>query len=150
MMGSDAENAAELVGRWARQVCEVPEASATPLAPALGLDLDGARRQGAQVVFPPSAATTHAQFVVDADGETLLFVELRTAAGLALADLTATFGSGRLAAPGPHQLAPTMVYDVAVAGAPRAARVLARCVAGYPEDETVREVVVMPVPAAPR
>ncbi|MEU4643347.1 hypothetical protein [Micromonospora sp. NPDC023814] len=138
--------AAELVSRWARQVCDVPEASATVLAQVLQLDLDAARRVGAQRVFPPSEAITHAQFVVDADGDTLHFLELRTRAPLTVADLTATFGAGRLAAPGPHQVAPTMIFDIPDEGSPRKARVLARCVAGYPDVDTVREIVVLPVP----
>ena len=48
---------------------------------------------------------------MDADAETVLFIELATTPATTVDELTAVFGPGRTAAPGPHQLAATIIFD---------------------------------------
>jgi hypothetical protein len=135
--------AAALVCRWAHDVCSAPSASTADLARLLTLDPKTAERLGRQLIFPPSDATSHLEFVLGPDEKTVIFIELATNAPLTIGELTETLGVGREAPPGPHQIAPTIIFDdLWPPDAARGCSVLARVTADYPQPDTVKTVVL--------
>jgi hypothetical protein len=137
--------AAMLVWRWAHEVCLAPSVSAVELARALQVDVGEAESLGRQRIFPPLPETSHMQFVLGPDEKTVIFIELRTSGPMTVHDLTDMLGPGREAPPGPHQLAPTIIFDeMWPPDAERGCSVLARVTADYPQSDTVHTVVLYP------
>src|SRR6266536_2639993 len=82
----DAADGAEvLVRRWANEVCQAPSVSAGDLARALRLDLGEARRLGRQRIFPALNGASRLEFVLGADAETVLFIEVATTPAVTVA-----------------------------------------------------------------
>jgi hypothetical protein len=149
---SDAADGAEaLVRHWANEVCQAPSVSAGDLARALRLDLGEARRLGRQRIFPALNGASRLEFVLGADAETVLFIEVATTPAVTVAELVAVLGPGRKAMPGPHQLAPTIIFDdVWPPGAPRGCAILARLKAGDHQLDAVDVVTLHPRAARAR
>ena len=113
----------------------------------MGLDLSLAERLGSQWILPPPAGVTYLEFVVGRDGEHVAFVEFTPSAVTTAAALTAAFGTWRQAPAGPHQDAPTLLFDGPQPdAAPRGCSVLARVSPGWPQRDLVEGVVLHPRP----
>jgi hypothetical protein len=121
------EGAAARLRRWAYEACHARSVRAPDLAAALRLNLAEASSLGRQRIFPPSPEASRLQFVLDDDGETVLFIELATTPTATAQELTAVFGPGQTIPPGPHQSGPTVVFDdLRPAEASRSCSVMAR------------------------
>jgi hypothetical protein len=120
--------------------------SAEDLARALNLDLGQARRLGRQRIFPPSQGISRLQFVLGPEAaETVLFIEFAIEPAMRVDELTALLGPGQMAEPGPHQKAPTVIFDdVLPQDAQRGCAVLARLTADHPLVSVVDVVVLYP------
>ncbi|WP_432827538.1 hypothetical protein [Dactylosporangium sp. CA-092794] len=137
--------------RWAREVCASTSRHADDLATAMGLDLNTAEVLGSQWIFdPPPPGTSYCEYVVD-DDDTLLFAEFIPDAPTRVEDLVPLFGDGRAIVGGPHDAAPTVMFELlAPPGASHACRVTARLRPSDPQTSEVESVLLHPrlLPAA--
>jgi hypothetical protein len=135
--------AAVLLRQWAHEACYARSVRAPDLAAALLLNLEEARSLGRQRIFPPSPHASRLQFVLDDDGETVLFIELSTVPVVTAEALTAVFGAARSIPPGPHQSGPTLIFDdLRPIDAPRGCLVMARLRGDDPRLALVESVTM--------
>jgi hypothetical protein len=128
---------------WAYAVCEAPTATPTDLAGALEVELATAQTLGSQRIFPPPTGTTHLEFVLGHDDATVAFIDVTPVGIVTIADLEASFGEGREAPTGPHEPAPTVIFDdIWPDGAARGCTVLARLRPGPRETHDVATVTL--------
>jgi hypothetical protein len=128
---------------WVRAVCEAPAARSEDLASALGLDLAGAETLGSQRIFSPPPSTSHLEFVLNHDDSTVAFIDVTPSDTVTKADLEEVFGDGHKAPTGPHEPAPTVIFDdIWPDDAARGCTVLARLKPGLVETDDVATVTL--------
>jgi hypothetical protein len=131
-----------LLADWVQAVCEAPTALSEDLASVLGVDLARAETLGSQRIFPPPPGTTHLEFILGHDDAAVAFIDVTPSEAVTVADLEESFGEGHEALPGPHEAAPTVIFDdVWPDGAARGCTVLARLTPG--PQETTRDVATV-------
>jgi len=124
-------------------MCLAASAAPADIAQALDLDLATADRVGSQRIFPPPTGTTYFELVVERDGISVVFLEFVPTTPLTAAALAGVFGDWREAPAGPHQIAPTLLFDdLWPDAAQRGCSVLARSAPGWPQLDRVEGVVL--------
>lgn len=121
-----------IIGTWAHAVCLAPSTGVADLSRVIGVDTTGADRVGPQLICASPEGTKDFTFVMDLDtGNQVVFVEFTLVEQIPLEDFRQRFGLGREAIPGPHQVAPTVIFDpVWPPGAQRGCSVLVDLVPG--------------------
>jgi hypothetical protein len=131
------------VQRWAHAVCTATTASPTELAEALGTTIGGAVKLGCQFICTPPASVEHFEIVVALTTRDVTFIELTPSGTITVDELAALLGQGREAMSGPHQPAPTVMFDdLWPDDAPRGCTVLANLDPGWPQPKTIDTVVL--------
>jgi hypothetical protein len=132
------------VQRWAHAVCTATTASPTELAEALGTTIGSAVKLGCQFICTPPAGLEHFEIVARLDDlETVTFIELMPSGTITVDQVAALLGEGREAMGGPHQPAPTVIFDdIRPDDAPRGCTVLAKLDPGWPQPKTIDTIVL--------
>jgi len=132
------------VQRWAHAVCTTPTGSPPELAEVLGTTIASAVKLGCQLICTPPAGIEHLEIVLGLDDpETVTFIEITPRGTITVDELAALLGDGREAPSGPHQPAPTVVFDdIWPHDAPRGCTVLANLDPGWPQPTTIDTVVL--------
>lgn len=131
----------DLLATWVLQICRARSAAAPDIAAGLGLDLVTAEHVGSQRLFAGVGAVGRCELVLDQDATTVLFAELQPRAATTVAELAASLGTGRVLPMGPHDRAPSLIFDdIWPAGSERGCTVLLR-LAGPPHAPAAPDMV---------